>query len=809
MPAGSQNRVCIVRDCPNDGNQSEETTYFCLPLVFRDRIQWEKFSGRNFKVFPEHAQFCQRHFPPESIVQVNGKTKLLKHSAPTLHPPSNVSQAKILKAITKKGKAYTLPSSFTSDQVPRTSTVQDKYDLDLVLNMFKNQAQSPWGFVENVKKFYFHKIEVPPDGIRDDPNVLPILPCPGECLIIDKMNGKMTLIRRGEQIALKYISPLDFDEEHHRVYSKSTHVLNFIKRLKNRKDPVPTVPERLQFHAHSLQTLGKSSEDKIGSALTFLSNQLFNWIDKCTEYHKLPHFVPSTIRMALLARNQSKTAYATLRDCDQLILPSETVLAPFNLIKAPQGLTNDKYQSLVKLHENLQPIERFVSLVIDEAPLKPKLNFDSQGMIIGHAINDTIEDTDTTEDPPKVTSTDALATKVVCFMLQGIAKESLQSVVATYPVLNPSIDFLKQTLLEVLSRLHQAGFQVLNVICNNTITNRKIYRLMTRKTDDGLENDPIMKHPCDTNTNLILSYDPLGLVQSIRNDFFRREEFDLEAGNGCISWVLLASLKDHEETLRPSQRKAKILHGSSANQLLKPHKLEKQSNVSFLAQLFSAEITEALKFHADENKDMWPKEDVDATCDFLDHIRYFLTVLNIHQGSNNQAQIDQDKCLKLQECAKYVRNIAIPSGVLVKSTGQAVVQICNATLQLAKILKDKLDISPFCPQRLQKSDFWLGEIEHELHREKSSGLRNRIPDDVLPPKSNPGSTSSALPSQEKTPRKRGQKRKNLEEAVSTTTEVPAKLLEGAKIVVLEDGQQVMHLTSDEAKELGIHQLTST
>ena len=40
-----------------------------------------------------------------------------------------------------------------------------------------------------------------------------------------------------------------------------------------------------------------------------------------------------------------------------------------------------------------------------------------------------------------------------------------------------------------------------------------------------------------------LSYDPVGLMQSLRNDFFRREEFLLDPRtgfpDGSISWVLL------------------------------------------------------------------------------------------------------------------------------------------------------------------------------------------------------------------------------------------------------------------------------
>ena len=47
-----------------------------------------------------------------------------------------------------------------------------------------------------------------------------------------------------------------------------------------------------------------------------------------------------------------------------------------------------------------------------------------------------------------------------------------------YPVMNPSIDFLKKTLLQALHWLDQAEFKVQIVIANNTMTYRKIYRLV-------------------------------------------------------------------------------------------------------------------------------------------------------------------------------------------------------------------------------------------------------------------------------------------------------------------------------------------
>ena len=75
--------------------------------------------------------------------------------------------------------------------------------------------------------------------------------------------------------------------------------------------------------------------------------------------------------------------FQSLRECDQLILPPESVLSPFNLVRAPQGLTEERFKSLKTLSEKLSPIERYVSVIVDETALNPRLAFDSNGMIIG------------------------------------------------------------------------------------------------------------------------------------------------------------------------------------------------------------------------------------------------------------------------------------------------------------------------------------------------------------------------------------------------------------------------------------------
>ena len=257
------------------------------------------------------------------------RTKLLKHAAPILCPPSNVDITTIPKEMAKtfhknRGRQKKKPLAraeigFASSSSSFIAIMQpaNVITLDKVLDIFKKHATNPWSWHETTEKFYFSKCDLPPKC--ESKYCLPLMPMVTECLMIDKtQNGKMQLIRRGEIIALKYVAPEDYDDRNETVLHTTWNVKNFIQKLKARNDPVPSIPEALQLHANAIDTIGKSClglqhanlDDRLGTALIFLSNQLSNWVTKCTEYNKLPNFVPSTIRMALLVRAQSKAAYA-------------------------------------------------------------------------------------------------------------------------------------------------------------------------------------------------------------------------------------------------------------------------------------------------------------------------------------------------------------------------------------------------------------------------------------------------------------------------------------------------------------------
>ena len=130
--------------------------------------------------------------------------KLLKRSAPVLHPPKNVSLEVISKEITERNKKSRIARPRKSVPLGTNPTNEEKAEYvrkvlehpediescssrkvfsrppgdlseEKVLEIFKRSAQSPWGWLENKDKFYFYKVDLPPDCVEQG-NVLPLIP---------------------------------------------------------------------------------------------------------------------------------------------------------------------------------------------------------------------------------------------------------------------------------------------------------------------------------------------------------------------------------------------------------------------------------------------------------------------------------------------------------------------------------------------------------------------------------------------------------------------------------------------------------
>ena len=76
----------------------------------------------------------------------------------------------------------------------------------------------------------------------------------------------------------------------------------------------------------------------------------------------------------------------------------------------------------------------------------------------------------------------------------------------------------------------------------------------------------------------------------------------------------------------------------------------------------------ALTQYSEEDKDLWLKPDVDATCEFMEFSSKFFNAMNLQESEEG---LDEEKACVLKKISVYMRDVAIPSGVLVKSTGKS------------------------------------------------------------------------------------------------------------------------------------------
>ena len=163
-----------------------------------------------------------------------------------------------------------------------------------------------------------------------------------------------------------------------------------------------------------------------------------------------------------------------------------------------------------------------------------------------------------------------------------------------------------------------------------------------------------------------------------------------------------------------------------------------------------------MKHYSAQDGEMWPIKDVEATSDFMQN------TLSLIDFTTRASISDVSILESIETISKYFKNVATPSGVLVKSTGQGIVQTCRALSQLVKnLISNDFGISCIETQSLLKGDLWLEEVEHNLAKDKSRMTRI-IPDDILPPKilnQVTHSNTNLVLEQDQASKKKGRKRK--------------------------------------------------
>ena len=69
----------------------------------------------------------------------------------------------------------------------------------------------------------------------------------------------------------------------------------------------------------------------------------------------------------------------------------------------------------------------------------------------------------------------------------------------------------------------------------------------------------------------------------------------------------------------------------------------------------------ALSHYSEEDKDLWLKPDVDATCEFMEFSSQFFNAMNL-QESDAKGLDEETGSKVLKEISTYMRDVAMPSG---------------------------------------------------------------------------------------------------------------------------------------------------
>ena len=135
---------------------------------------------------------------------------------------------------------------------------------------------------------------------------------------------------------------------------------------------------------------------------------------------------------------------------------------------------------------------------------------------------------------------------VATFMINSL-KDSIPFVVKAMPEIKLTRQWIVEQIEEVLTSLHQCGFHVRGVICDNHSTNVAAFKLLLKKY--GIKDTPdAIKHPSRKDGKIYLFYDSVHLVKNIRNNLLNGRRFnfpefsfhdfydEIDVPEGKITW---------------------------------------------------------------------------------------------------------------------------------------------------------------------------------------------------------------------------------------------------------------------------------
>ena len=194
--------------------------------------------------------------------------------------------------------------------------------------------------------------------------------------------------------------------------------------------------------------------------------------------------------------------------CFRLIQSSNCLNLPHerNLLKIKNsiGLENEYLSVLKEFSSTFKDLERHVILQMDEVHIRSDASYKG-GKIIGSI--------DHPEDPP---------TTVFSIMVSSLMTK-FSTIVRLVPLGSSSAAALLPIVIKTISDIESCNLYVDAICTDNYPLNVSLYKLLSPNHKSLL---PEVIHPCDPNRNLILFFDIVHILKSIRNNWLNLKDYE-------------------------------------------------------------------------------------------------------------------------------------------------------------------------------------------------------------------------------------------------------------------------------------------
>lgn len=253
----------------------------------------------------------------------------------------------------------------------------------------------------------------------------------------------------------------------------------------------------------------KASDENNDHAL-ILTDQILNFGKKVQRWD------PKILTKAVGLRFCSPKAYAFIQRNKILKLPCKSTLATFiGNVSCDTGITPLIRERLKNEIKNLNPHEKYVSIIVDEMAIKSQMQYDSKlDVFLGQEdVSKHVQKSCNESSGKKV----QLANSMLFFMIQGLSTNYRIPVAYFFSKQLCGRD-LHALTLNVLKEVEAIGFSVVRIVADNHKTNVCMMKLLA-----GGKLTHEIPHPLCSERKLFLSFDPCHIIKNIRNFFGERD----------------------------------------------------------------------------------------------------------------------------------------------------------------------------------------------------------------------------------------------------------------------------------------------